>query len=352
MTKAGQGARPKHVWACDGSDMNESSSEDGLVCDRDPCRDVSCPVHGTKATYPETVPAVDAFIGHLYTWLTCIILIAVTGLFSNHADYVSIITAFPIKTVVRLAPRKSQVIPLLSGILGVGFDRTASKPYAEFGQMKIGFRKNILVGNPSPQNHACTYSWVGDLIFGIPTRCRQDRSSSSNNSAREFQIPVFGESKRFQFLVRQPVHVEVLKSIYGWSCTRVFPYGRKICNSIGGVGLPNEITCVNTFKSDEWPLNGHEGLSANSIRLDHFAKLSRIDTRKFYSDDKQQSVQNDLRPINTMPPLRWFTLAAGVVISVIGMIVLFGWGNGGRSIIVMFGLLCFFGGTILALWSI
>lgn len=36
-----------------------------MACSQADCRDVSCPTHGTRATYPEAVKPVDAFLNEI-----------------------------------------------------------------------------------------------------------------------------------------------------------------------------------------------------------------------------------------------------------------------------------------------
>jgi hypothetical protein len=103
-----------------------------------------------------------------------------------------------------------------------------------------------------------------------------------------------------------------------------------------------------TVNPNEWPTR-----TLGNLRLfDHLIKLPTVYASQFYTDNEQQSVENNLRPINSLPPFHRLTLAMGMIIALIGMACLLRHGGPVSGIAAIFGILCFAVGAILALWSV
>jgi hypothetical protein len=106
------------------------------------------------------------------------------------------------------------------------------------------------------------------------------------------------------------------------------------------------------MKIYESSLNGFERFPVNFVRFDHLLELARVNARQFYANDKQEDIQGDLSPVDTVPPLLVWRVAVGVFIAAIGLCVLLRQDGPSSGRAAIFGVLCLTVGAIVALWSI
>lgn len=149
-----------------------------------------------------------------------------------------------------------------------------------------------------------------------------------------------------------------LKTYRSKPVRRIFDYSQSWrCTNISGfrIELPDmlrEFPCGRNRHIQEGSLHELQGLAAYLVGLDHLCKLTGIDTGEFHANDNQQNVQNELRPISTVPPLRFCLMTVGVVIACLGLILLLRIDGPNSGIAAIVGILCVVLGFILARWSV
>jgi hypothetical protein len=282
-----------------------------------------------------------------------ILWLAVTGL----ACFLAVILTPFIAAIMRSAQREfpCDVGVRTGNVIRDTFD--IGDFIAKLAQMPRSFPKfsleNIVIGYPAMNEEP------GTIVLGdLDPSDWNVHGGVSRSFRRNFELPWFyvgfvriGESFRYTIRTGKGFPIYYTLAIYSWRNACVPPRYNH--------GQSHDLLSRKPF--DDWSLASKRNQSTlhglhifpiNRVRFDHLGKLPGIDVGKSYSNDEKQQIQNYLRPINAVPPFRFWLVVIGILIALLGFGVCLRSGGPGSALAAFFGVLCVLVGAILALWSI
>lgn len=289
--------------------------------------------------------------GHLYLWLTCIIILAVTGLVglgilsaivnrTNRADWSN-------QAIVRVVGHFTELVSV-----GDATDQLNELPDLEIALRESRYSVAGIGRYLHWENRTSIHSGI---IFGelIPVR------ESASAFSKLLQLGKWITRGKWFF---REVRIIYLNEIADRQCRRT-----PVILNLDFKGATDEISNVfpaSSFNETNWgneshgfnsyprALTGLKTFPREPIRFDHLIELAGINTRDFDRNQERTDNKYKLPRLNVLPEwLRRFMVVAGVCA--------FGWGfwvfqhrDSVTERTALFGIISLLGGVILSFWSI